>query len=57
MGSLFKRLTLTIIFVLIVQNIKVHIHVDINVLRIGCSILVNGSVNLDVMWAASLANH
>ena len=41
----------------VAQNVEVHIHVHVDVLRIGSTVLVDGSVHLDVRRAASLADH
>lgn len=59
LGGLFEGFAKAIggiLFLQVAQNVEVHVHVDVDVLRIGSSILVDGSVNLDVLWAASLAD-
>lgn len=43
-------------FLEVAQDVEVHIHVDVNILRIGSAVLVNGSMHLDILRAASLAN-
>lgn len=40
----------------VAQDVEVHIHVDVNILRIGSAVLVNGSMHLDILRATSLAN-